>query len=122
MPDIIVSPSLQKRPPRPGSPKNGHQVLPRSQSGPWKRQNRLHTSLLFWRSLLANVLQTERTEFLFSFPLNGGQLPANYREAKPKILYAGPTRRLPGMEGPGEEITAVMSAEGVGTLLDMLER
>ena len=81
-----------------------------------------HTSSTFWRSLLAYALLTERKQFLFSLRVKADCLPAIYLEAKPEVIYSGTTRKLPGMQQPAEETTAVVSAEAISGVLEMLRR
>jgi hypothetical protein len=78
-------------------------------------------SMQFWRLLLKEAVATGREQFLFTYPGNNGRLPAAYLLVKPRILYSGVTRLLPGMKQQVAETIAVIEAKRIARLLAMLD-
>ena len=81
-----------------------------------------YLSYLFWRSFLEHALATGRKQFLFTYAHATRRIPTAYRLTRPRVLYSGVTRVLPGMKGPGRETVAVFDADILPDLVAVLDR
>jgi len=92
-------------------------------NGVWLSQQTRTTylSYCFWRLLLKSILATGRQQFLFTYAHGKGEMPAAYLLTKPRILFSGRTKRLPGMKAPAEETIAVVDSKTLADLLAVLD-
>lgn len=81
-----------------------------------------YLSYVFWRSLLQHALQTGCERFLFTYAHEARRIPAAYQLTRPRVLFSGRTRLLPGMKRQVQETVGVFEADILPDLVAVLDR
>ncbi len=125
---VVLQPPFRSLQAIPGKPCRDARELAQGNSvaevnGLWlcrRTRNNICASFSLWTQLLRELLETGCQQFLFTFDNSNQQMANLVRWARPRVLYTGRTRQLPGMTASAEETIASVSRAILDAMLGLL--